>query len=104
MLLVLPGEEIGVVLRCPRNHPSVGEHHHETSIWCVEAHDHVAVTRQIFGKGRIVRRQGRKSRSHEYHWIRTLLRRNFGVTNTMRADPRQVSSHEFPKPPANLAL
>ncbi len=104
MLLFLPAEEIGVVLRRPRDHPSVGEHHHETSIRCIEAHNHVAMTRQVFGKGRIVRRQGRKSRSREYHWIRTLLRRNFGVTNTMRADARQVSCQELRERHAKLAF
>ena len=74
LLLLRPTEEIGIVLRRPRDHPSVREHHHETSIGCIETGDHIAVTRKVLGKRRVIRRQSRKSCSHEYHRIGTLLR------------------------------
>ena len=104
MLLLRPADQVGIVLRRPRNHPSVREHHHETSIGCVETRQHIPVTRKVFGKARIVRRQGRKSSSHEYHGIRTMLRRYVGVANTMCADPRQISGEEMREQHATVAF
>ena len=62
------------------------------------------MTRKVFGKGRIVRRQGRKSRSYEHYRIRMLLRRYLGVPDTMCADSRQISRQELREQRATLAF
>ena len=80
-----------LVLRRPCDHPSVRENDDATSIRCIETHDDITVTRKVLGKARVVRRQGRKSRAHQHHGIRMLLRRYFGVANTVCVDPRQIS-------------
>lgn len=69
ILLLRPAHEISIVLGCPCDHPSVRENDDFTSIGCIETHDHIAVTRKVFGKGGVVRRQGSESRSHKYHRI-----------------------------------